>query len=153
MLRKKTAAYALLAVYEIAQQQQGAADPLGVRAGDIAQKHKLPKAYAAKILSQLASAGVLHSDRGPRGGFRLSRPVEKISLFDVFQGVGVLSSPRSRGPIVKGLPNAVQSVLDRTDQEASNALRDLFMRTTLADLLKSSTVNTPPIRQQVPSLV
>jgi Rrf2 family protein len=152
MLRKKTAAYALLAVYEIAHQQQGASDPLGVRAGDIAQKHKLPKAYAAKILSQLASAGVLHSDRGPRGGFRLSRPVDKISLFDVFQGVGVLAPPRSRGPIVKGLPIAVQAVLDRTDLDASNALRDLFMRTTLADLLKAGS-NTPPIRQPVPSLV
>lgn len=151
MLRKKTAAYALLAVYEIAQQQQGAADPLGVRAGDIAQKHRLPKAYAAKILSQLASAGVLHSDRGPRGGFRLSRPVDKISLFDVFQGVGVLAPARSRGPVVKGLPPTVQAALDRTDQDASNALRDLFMRTTLADLLKS-TANAPPARQPVASL-
>lgn len=137
MLRKKTAAYALLAVYEIAQQQQGSADPLGVRAGDIAQKHKLPKAYAAKILSQLASAGVLHSDRGPRGGFRLSRPADKVSLFDVFQGVGVLSSPRSRGPVVKGLPMSVQSILDRTNQDASNSLRDLFMKTTLADVLRT----------------
>jgi len=137
MLRKKTAAYALLAVYEIAQQQQGVADPLGVRAGDIASKHKLPKAYAAKILSQLASAGVLHSDRGPRGGFKLSRSVDKISLFDVFQGVGVLDSQRARGPVVKGLPSAVQAVLDRTNQDAANALHDLFVKTTVADVLKT----------------
>lgn len=138
MLRKKTAAYALLAVYEIAQQQQGVTDPLGVRAGDIAVKHKLPKAYAAKILSQLASAGVLHSDRGPRGGFRLSRPVDKVSLYDVFQGVGVFSPPRSRNPAVKGLPPTVQTILDRTNQEASNALRELFMKTTIADVLRTT---------------
>ena len=150
MLRKKTAAYALLAVYEIAQQQQGATDPMGVRAGDIASKHKLPKAYAAKILSQLAGAGVLHSDRGPRGGFRLSRPIDKVTLFDVFQGVGVLSSPRSRGPAVKGLPLTVQAVLDRTNQEAAEVLHELFSRTTLADILKSS---SSEVRMRVPSLV
>ena len=149
MLRKKTAAYALLAVYEIALQQQGATDPLGVRAGDIASKHKLPKAYAAKILSQLAGAGVLHSDRGPRGGFRLSRPVDKVTLYDVFQGVGVFAPPRNRGPAVKGLPANVQAVLDRTNQEAADALHDLFTKMTLADILKSS---PPEPRMRVPSM-
>ena len=55
MLRRKTATYALLALYEIAQQNRESQIPTGIRAGDIAQKHKLPKAYAAKILSQLAT--------------------------------------------------------------------------------------------------
>jgi len=49
MLRRKTATYALLALYEIGRQHRGASSPTGIRAGDIAEKHHLPKAYAAKI--------------------------------------------------------------------------------------------------------
>lgn len=135
MLRRKTAAYALLAMYEIAQ-QQGEQPSSGVRAHDIAHKHRLPKAYAAKILSQLANAGVLHSDRGPRGGFKLNRPEDKISLYDVFQGVGAIVPDRNRPTLVKGLPSVVQSVLDRANQDAGKLLKDLFARTTLADVLR-----------------
>ncbi len=136
MLRKKTAAYALLAMYEIAQQHQGDHQPSGVRAHDIAHKHRLPKAYAAKILSQLANAGILHSDRGPRGGFKLNRPEDKISLYDVFQGVGAIVPDRGRSMSVKGLPAPVQSVLDRANLDAGKLLKDLFARTTLADVLR-----------------
>jgi Rrf2 family protein len=135
MLRKKTAAYALLAIYEIAQQHRGEPNPSGVRAGDVAQKHKLPKAYVAKILSQLASAGVLHSDRGPRGGFRLNRPMDTISLYDVFGGVGALVTNNIKVVAVKGLPNAVQAAMNRAHQEAAEALKDLFQKTTISDIL------------------
>ena len=135
MLRRKTAAYALLALYEIAQ-QQGEDDDVGVRAHDIAQKHRLPKAYAAKILSQLASAGVLQSDRGPRGGFRLSRSEDKISLYDVFNGVGAIVPDRNRPPAVKGLPPVVQTVLERANVDSGKLLKELFGKTTLADVLR-----------------
>lgn len=135
MLGRKTAAYALLAIYEIARQQR-ASEELGVRAHDISQKHHLPKAYVAKILSQLAGAGVLQSDRGPRGGFRLVRAEEKISLFDVFDGVGALKQGRNKGPAVKGLPPSVQSMLDRATGDMSRLLKDCFSKITVADLLR-----------------
>lgn len=135
MLRRKTAAYALLALYEIAQ-QQGVDEDIGVRASDIAQKHRLPKAYAAKILSQLANAGVLQSDRGPRGGFRLNRSEDKITLFDVFNSVGAIVPDRTKPAAVKGLPPVVQSVLDRANLDAGKLLKDLFGKTTLADVLR-----------------
>jgi Rrf2 family protein len=135
MLGRKTAAYALLAIYEIARQQRTSED-LGVRAHDISQKHHLPKAYVAKILSQLAGAGVLQSDRGPRGGFRLSRPDEKILLFDVFDAVGALKQGRSKGPAVKGLPPAVQAMLDRANGDMTRLFRESFSKITVADLLR-----------------
>ncbi len=135
MLRRKTATYALLAIYEIAMQNRDAPTPTGVRAGDIAQKHKLPKAYAAKILSQLAAAGILHSDRGPRGGFRLNRPAESISLYDVFEGVGALVSLNHKDDSLKGMPPSVQGAMNSTYQEAGVLLKNLFLKTTLTDIL------------------
>jgi Rrf2 family protein len=135
MLRNKTATYALLAIYEIARQHRGVANPLGVRAHDIANKHKLPKAYVAKILSQLANSGILHSDRGPRGGFRLNDPPEKISLYDIFNGVGAIMNNESQRGAVKGLPPRVQGTMNRSRQEVADMLKALFQKTTLAEVL------------------
>lgn len=136
MLRRKTATYALLALYEIAQQQRDSPNGGGVRAGDIAHKHKLPKAYAAKILSQMAGAGVLHSDRGPRGGFRLNRAIEDISLFDVFESVGAVTSNEGKGPFVKGLPPKLQNAITRAYGDAAEALKNVFATVHLADVLE-----------------
>jgi Rrf2 family protein len=111
------------------------ANPLGVRAHDIANKHKLPKAYVAKILSQLANSGILHSDRGPRGGFRLNDPPEKISLYDIFNGVGAIMNNESQRGAVKGLPPRVQGTMNRSRQEVADMLKALFQKTTLAEVL------------------
>lgn len=135
MLRKKTATYALLALYEIARQSRESAIPVGIRAGDIAEKHNLPKAYAAKILSQLANAGILHSDRGPRGGFRLKRSPETISLFDVFDGVGAFVTFDNEDGAFQTMPSAVQTAMAKAHEDASERLKNLFMETSLIDLL------------------
>ena len=135
MLRKKTATYALLALYEIAEQHRDAPHPTGVRAHDIAHKHKLPKAYVAKILSQLANAEILHSDRGPRGGFRLNRAPKDITLYDIFDGVGALTTNDKKRLAVKGLPPPVQNVMNRAQEEADEMIKAQLIRTTLADLL------------------
>lgn len=135
MIRNKTATYALLALYEIADQHRDTPRPSGVRAHDIAHKHKLPKAYVAKILSQLANAEILHSDRGPRGGFRLNRTPKNISLFDIFAGVGAIVGTDKKRKPVKGLPQPVSSTMVRASKEVSAALKSIFTKTSLADLL------------------
>jgi len=135
MIRNKTATYALLALYEIAEQHRDTPHPTGVRAHDIAQKHKLPKAYVAKILSQLANAEILHSDRGPRGGFRLNRAVKSITVYDIFDGVGALVSNDKKPKPVKGLPQPVQAVMSRAHKDVAASLKGIFLQTTLADIL------------------
>ncbi len=135
MLRRKTATYALLALYEIAERGQDGKPPVGIRASDIASKHKLPKAYAAKILSQLASAGILHSDRGPRGGFRLQRSAEAISLFDVFDGVGAIVNFDHDGDALSTMPGSVRELMSRANDEARSRLRDVFGAMSVGDLI------------------
>ncbi len=138
MLRRKTATYAVLALYEIAEQHRDNPHPGGVRAHDIAHKHKLPKAYVAKILSQLANAEILHSDRGPRGGFRLNRAIEEISLYDIFDGVGALTTNDKKRPAMKGLPAPVLNAMAKTQEQGAELLKELFIKTTLADLLSGA---------------
>lgn len=54
-----------------------------VPAARLAAFYKLPAAYLNKQLQALARAGILTSTSGPRGGFRLARPPERITLLDV----------------------------------------------------------------------
>ncbi len=122
-------------MYEIGRQHRGTSNPRGIRAGDIAEKHKLPKAYVAKILSQLASSGILRSNRGPRGGFRLNQSPDAISLCDVFEAVGALVTFDRKDDALKDHPREVRSVMNKALGEAAAQLRELFMRTHLEDVL------------------
>lgn len=80
-LLSRTDTYAIRAVLFLAQQP---ADGL-VRAAAVARHLALPANYLSKILNSLARAGVLQSERGPRGGFKLARPPQDVSLADVIE--------------------------------------------------------------------
>jgi Rrf2 family protein len=88
VLGSKASTYAILAVIEVARHQSEASPGNGcMRAAEIAEHFDLPGAYAAKVMTQLVRADILHSDRGPRGGFRLTRPAEAISVLEIIEAV------------------------------------------------------------------
>ncbi|NRQ35508.1 Rrf2 family transcriptional regulator [Nonomuraea sp. NN258] len=58
-----------------------------VTAGKLAAFYDLPAAYLNKQLQALARAGILTSTSGPRGGFRLARSPEEITLLDVVTAI------------------------------------------------------------------
>ncbi|MEV8535786.1 Rrf2 family transcriptional regulator [Streptomyces sp. NPDC051211] len=58
-----------------------------VSAARLAAWHDLPAAYLNKQLQALARAGIVTSTPGPKGGFRLARPLDRISLMDVVTAV------------------------------------------------------------------
>ncbi len=53
----------------------------------IAQATHVSVPYLSKVLQQLAEAGLVTSQRGPTGGFALSRPASAIRLLDIVQAV------------------------------------------------------------------
>lgn len=53
----------------------------------IAQDQNIPSSFLAKIVSQLAIAGVLRTTRGAHGGVSLARAPEQINLLDVMQAI------------------------------------------------------------------
>jgi len=65
----------------IAQQQTATSAP--VPANDIARSQAIAADYAHQILQRLRKGGVIESVRGPLGGYRLTRPAEEITLYDI----------------------------------------------------------------------
>ncbi len=127
----KTNQYALRAVLYVAQHQQDAP----VRAGEIAAEVGLPPNYLSKILHALARAGVLVSERGPRGGFKLARPAEDISLADLIEPFDPLDQRRGcllgEGECSEESPCGLHDIW----KSASDPMIDFFRETALADLL------------------
>jgi FeS assembly SUF system regulator len=52
-------------------------------ARDVADRSRLPRPTVSKLLKSLAHGGLLEATRGVRGGFRLAKPAEEISVADI----------------------------------------------------------------------
>jgi Rrf2 family transcriptional regulator, nitric oxide-sensitive transcriptional repressor len=81
----QTAEYALRAVVFLAESGE-----TRYTTQAIAETTRIPPRYLAKVLQNLARAGVLVAQRGVYGGFILSRSSTEISVYDVIQAVDPL---------------------------------------------------------------
>ncbi|MBP1773744.1 MAG: transcriptional regulator, partial [Holophagaceae bacterium] len=70
-------------------------------AKDLSSKLELPGPYLAKILQGLVQADILESVRGPKGGFRLTRPSHRITVGEV---VAALEGPDALEGCIMGFP-------------------------------------------------
>lgn len=67
-------------------------------AREISERFPLPKRLLAEVLKDLCRAGLVDSTRGARGGYRLARPAEGITLREivaVLEGAPALSACES----------------------------------------------------------
>ncbi len=74
----KTTGYAIRALVCLADRR---CTPASVER--IAACSGVPRPYLAKSVSRLAAAGIVTTKRGPKGGLRLARPPDAISLLDI----------------------------------------------------------------------
>ena len=58
-----------------------------LNATSLAEDTGLPLPTVQKLVSKLSSAGLIESQRGTGGGFRLSRPPAAISLADIVEAI------------------------------------------------------------------
>lgn len=75
--------YALRAVRHISGLPKGKLSSINA----IARAESLPREFLAKILKDLTLTGILVSERGVMGGYRLTRPPEKVSFLDVIEAI------------------------------------------------------------------
>ena len=58
-----------------------------VSTAEIAEVFNASDAHLSKVLQRLHKVGLVASTRGPKGGFRLARPPEEITLLDVYEAI------------------------------------------------------------------
>jgi Rrf2 family nitric oxide-sensitive transcriptional repressor len=124
----QTAQYALRSLVCVAEAK---GEP--VRSVDIAEVANVPLPYLSKVLRLLVEAGLLSSQRGHGGGFRLTRDPLEIRFLDVMRAVGV--DPTS-GPCMFGWDECdahAPCPLHGAKADFNQRLREWGARTTLAD--------------------
>lgn len=79
----KTSTQVIKAFIELAKLEKG--EYRG--AGDIAHAISAPRNYLGKMLQSMAAHGLLISQKGTGGGFRLARSASKITLYDIVEPI------------------------------------------------------------------
>lgn len=120
-------------------------------ASRLAEFHGVPAAYLAKHLQALSAAGILETARGPRGGYRLARPAEAVTLLDV---VDAIEGPdpafrcteiRRRGPAsLPAREYRAACTIARAMWRAEDEWRDALRRQSLAEIVAQLARDIPP---------
>jgi len=110
--------YAVVAMAELAR-----SGDRPVPIAQVAERREMPVQFLEQLFSTLRRDGLLHSQRGVKGGYTLARPADQITVIEV-----------------------VQSLDGRVGEEAAEAggiwaegveaLREVFRSTTIADIAR-----------------
>lgn len=132
MVRSKAVRYAVLAVVEVARRQD---EDCGMPAREFADMLNLPRAYTAKVMTQLTHEGILRSAKGPGGGYRLARDAVEISFLEVIEAVEGMLSPDLSIHRLDGC-GQVQAGMNELFNQADRQMRDYLRVSTVADFVR-----------------
>ena len=108
--------YAVVAMAELARAGD---DPVPI--SQVAERRNMPVQFLEQLFSTLRRSGLLVSQRGAKGGYRLARPAEEITVLEVVQALdGVIGE---EGKEAGGIW-----------AEGVEALRSIFRETTIAEI-------------------
>ena len=78
----KKADYGLISLRHLATGRHSSAS-----AKDISEAYRIPLPLLSKVLQKLVKAGLLLSEQGTNGGYRLSRPAEEITTLEAIRAI------------------------------------------------------------------
>ncbi len=119
-----------------------------LNAAEIARGTGVPAPTVAKLMTTLAHVGLVSSQRGVAGGYRLDRPAADISVAEIIAEI--------EGPIA--LTACVEGADYHCDVEAvcpmcgnwntvNQAIQEALQRVTLADMAPASAIGMLPTRE------
>ena len=115
-------------------------------ARDIAAETQLPLPAVSKLLKSLAREGLLTSSRGAKGGYRLARPAEQITVPEMIAALegrplGFTECAQHPG----ACPQEAACHVRTPWQQISRAVQGALARITLADLVSPSHSKIVPL--------
>ena len=126
--------YAVRAAIELANAPDGP-----TKGEAVGRAQGIPLKFLENILGDLRHAGIVRSQRGARGGYRLARPLSAIPITDV---VAAIDGPIALTACVEGSGTGCEAeclcpVRGRWDL-VNDAVRQALGRITLADMDRST---------------
>lgn len=129
--------YGMRAMIELARRNNEAPVMLGI----IAKNQDLSEKYLEQLFTMLRNAGLVKSERGNKGGYRLARKPEEISALEIFEALN--------GPLELVECSVNKECCDRFSncdtaglwKEISDFLKKTLMSKNLEELSKSNSGN------------
>jgi Rrf2 family protein len=136
----KTVEYALRAMVHLQECEQS--EQRGQPVEQVAARTQVPLSYLSKVLQSLARAGLITSQRGIGGGFRLAESAREITIYDVVQAV----DPIRRidfCPLGLAAHGDKLCPLHKKMDDALALVETQFRTTTLAEVIGNSSPQKP----------
>lgn len=128
--------YALKAMTMLARRFNDGA----IRIRDIAYEEELPEKFLELILLELKNARLVESVRGAKGGYRLRRPPDQITLAEIIRLIDGALAPFGDAEQLRGLieTETHDRALYQVFLDVRDAAARILEHTTLAHLLESN---------------
>lgn len=104
----------------------------------IAGEYEIPKHFLSKILQQLVKGKLLHSMKGPSGGYKLTRHPDDISLIEIVEIIDGLDIFYECGIGFKQCDDDDPCPFHEDYKAVRNKIKDLFESKTLGELSKDT---------------
>ncbi|HEX6419563.1 MAG TPA: Rrf2 family transcriptional regulator [Acidimicrobiales bacterium] len=112
----------------------------------LAERQGIPGRFLENILADLRRAGIVASQRGSEGGYRLARPADTVSVADVIRAVeGPLADVHGTPPETVDYPGPA-AALQHVWVATRAALRSILETVTVADIVAG---RLPPAAQRL----
>ena len=102
-------------------------------AREMAQSLSASEAHLAKVMQRLVHVGLVHSVRGPGGGFRLAKAAGDIRLVEVYEAI---EGPLGESACLMEMPvcSAEHCILGGLLRTVNRQVKDYLEKTRLSDL-------------------
>jgi Rrf2 family protein len=105
-----------------------------IPAAEIAEKYGVSPHHLAKVLAELAHAGIVESVRGVGGGYRFAANARRLTLMDViqlFEDFAPSAAQRREAGAATPVDLALDAVLSEIDQIAKATFSSITLATML----------------------
>src|SRR6266446_68653 len=124
----RASSYALYAVVHMANQKNNRPTPSHL----VARARKIPERFLLKVLKPLVSARILHSVKGPNGGYRLARAPAQITLLEILEAV---DGPIRGQPTFSEGNGSLNKRLDQICSQAAEQVRKQLQKVRISELV------------------
>ena len=93
--------------------------------------------HFAKVVQKLVHAGLLETERGPRGGIRLARDSKSLTLLDIYEAAGGAPLPAHRCLLDPSVCKGCACGIGRLIEQENARLHKKMKETSIASLVRS----------------